>query len=91
MKNEDEKKERKKKLEELRSAEIAMHGLRNVDEEYSFYYDETNNIRKLHIRDGNLNVVDLKDFVLGGVAHKGKIINFDLPNVLSGQPPHKMG
>lgn len=83
MNSEDEKKERIGKLEELRAAEIAMHGLRNVDGEYSFYYDETNNIRKLHIRDGRLNVVELKDFVLGGVVRKGKPVEFDLVKLRS--------
>ena len=44
----------------------ALYGL---DEEYDFYYDETNNIRKFWIRDDGLNAQP-RNFVLGGIAHK---------------------
>ncbi|PEQ30020.1 DUF3800 domain-containing protein [Bacillus thuringiensis] len=42
----------------------------NLDFEvgYNFYYDETNNCRKLSIREGKLNFDKNKDFVLGGVV-----------------------
>jgi hypothetical protein len=33
----------------LRDPEIAMYGLDTADEIYTFYYDETNNIRRLHV------------------------------------------
>ncbi|WP_322033228.1 DUF3800 domain-containing protein [Paraburkholderia sp. J76] len=36
-----------------------------------FYYDETNNIRKLHLRDdGQPNDRELKNFILGGIARR---------------------
>ena len=38
-------------------------------EEYAFFYDETNNIRKFWIRDDGLNE-EPKNFVLGGIVHK---------------------
>ncbi|MEW6736420.1 MAG: DUF3800 domain-containing protein [Acidobacteriota bacterium] len=44
----------------------ALYGL---DEEYAFFYDETNNIRKFWIREDGLNEQP-KNFVLGGIAHK---------------------
>jgi hypothetical protein len=48
-----------------------MYGLTKVDKSYTFYHDETNNIRKLHIAAQGLNVAELKVFVLGGVVHEG--------------------
>jgi len=37
----------------------------------TYYYDETNNIRKLYVGPRGLNVAELNVFVLGGVAHAG--------------------
>ncbi|WP_312808430.1 DUF3800 domain-containing protein [Agrobacterium cavarae] len=42
-----------------------------MDEAYTIYYDETNNIRRLHVTPDGLNVREPKCFVLGGIAHKG--------------------
>ncbi|RUA05640.1 MAG: hypothetical protein DSY43_04195 [Gammaproteobacteria bacterium] len=50
----------------------------NFDEKYTFYYDETNNIRKFHIKDYDFNAAFTENFVLGGVVHEG-----DAPNVQS--------
>lgn len=47
-------------------AEQPLYGL---DEEYAFFYDETNNIRKFWIRDDGFNEQP-KNFVLGGIVHK---------------------
>ncbi|UVK48960.1 hypothetical protein BPNPMPFG_006590 (plasmid) [Mesorhizobium sp. AR07] len=55
----------------MREREIAFHGLTGADEEYTIYYDETNNIRRLHVRSDGLNVREPKCFVVGGVAHHG--------------------
>lgn len=43
--------------------------LYGLDEEYAFFYDETNNIRKFWIRDDAFNEQP-KNFVLGGIVHK---------------------
>lgn len=40
----------------------------DFDVDYNFYYDETNNCRKLKIKNGKLNFDKDKDFVLGGVV-----------------------
>lgn len=48
---------------------FAGQPLYGVDEEYSFFYDETNNIRKFWVRDDGFNERP-KNFVLGGVVHK---------------------
>lgn len=39
-----------------------------ADEQYVFHYDETNNIRKLHLTEDGSNA-DFKNFVLGGIVH----------------------
>lgn len=43
--------------------------LYGLEEEYVFFYDETNNIRKFWIRDDGFNEQP-KNFVLGGIVHK---------------------
>lgn len=58
-------------VDELRNPQIELHGLTKADSVHTFYHDETNNIRKLHIGAGGLNVAELKVFVLGGIVHEG--------------------
>jgi len=48
---------------------FAGQPLYGLDEEYAFFYDETNNIRKFWIRDDGFNEQP-KNFVLGGIVHK---------------------
>jgi hypothetical protein len=59
--------------EELRADMLlnifAGQPLYGLDEEYAFFYDETNNIRKFWIRDDGFNEQP-KNFVLGGIVHK---------------------
>ncbi|WP_343699624.1 DUF3800 domain-containing protein [Caulobacter sp.] len=57
-------------IDEIREVELAM-GLPRLNAVFTLYYDETNNIRRLHIRPDGLNVKQPKVFVLGGVAHPG--------------------
>lgn len=59
-------------IDELSEAEIRLHGLTKVDGVYTFYHDETNNIRRLHINAGRSNVAELKVFALGGLVHEGE-------------------
>ncbi|MFA7351254.1 MAG: DUF3800 domain-containing protein [Methylotenera sp.] len=42
--------------------------LYGTEDEWVFYYDETNNIRKLHLTEDGANA-EFKNFVLGGIAH----------------------
>jgi hypothetical protein len=58
-------------IDELRDTQIRLHGLTKADCVYTFYYDETNNIRKLHVGAKGFNVGTLKVFVLGGIVHEG--------------------
>lgn len=46
-----------------------------------FYYDETNNVRKIWMRENDFNAPISKDFVLGGIMHFGKFC-FDEVNYL---------
>ena len=59
--------------EELRAGMLlnifAGQSLYGLDEEYAFFYDETNNIRKFWIRDDDFNEQP-KNFILGGIVHK---------------------
>lgn len=69
-------------ITENRELIIEAFELENMDEEYKFFYDETNNIRKFRFKEeGGLNIpVEqiTKDFVLGGVVHKKNTDSFDL-------------
>jgi hypothetical protein len=55
-------------VDERRAMILSLHRLDNVDRAWVFYYDETNNVRKLHIRDGVINVATPEPFVLGGIV-----------------------
>ena len=68
-------------IDEIRDPQIQMFGLTGADTVYTFYHDETNNIRKLHIDDQGLNVSELKTFVLGGVVHVGAPRPLDLSSL----------
>jgi len=43
----------------------------DFDGVYTFYYDETNNIRKFYIRKTDFNSTFTDNFVLGGLVHGG--------------------
>lgn len=68
-------------FKDMRDMEVKYHNLVNVNERYNFYYDETNNIRKLHIKHGRFNVTELNDFILGGIVYKGELRSFDISNL----------
>jgi len=58
-------------VNDIRDHEILLHDLISADATYTIYHDETNNIRRLHVRSDGLNVREPQCFVLGGVAHRG--------------------
>ena len=68
-------------ITENRDLEIKMHNFKNVDIEYIFYYDETNNIRKFWFKNKNKFNIPIenlsKNFVLGGVVHLKSKTNFN--------------
>lgn len=70
--------------ESLRLKQIELHNLKNTDKIFTVFYDETNNIRKLYVTDnGQLNVRELNNFVLGGVAYCGEYKAIDLKELRS--------
>ncbi|WP_024921356.1 MULTISPECIES: DUF3800 domain-containing protein [unclassified Afipia] len=60
-------------VNQIRDPDIALHGLTRTDERYTIYYDETNNIRRFHVRPDGLNVAEPKCFVIAGIAHHGPV------------------
>ena len=54
----------------LRRTAIEAHGLIHADRAYWLYYDETNNIRRLHLQADAFNVPDLNCWVLGGLGRR---------------------
>ena len=58
-------------IDDFRESQIRLYGLTKANRSYTFYHDETNNIRKLHVAARGLNVAALKVFILGGVVHEG--------------------
>jgi hypothetical protein len=65
-------------IDEFRESQIRLYGLSKIDKNYTFYHDETNNIRKLHVVTGGVNVAGLKAFVLGGLVHEGPPYPIDI-------------
>lgn len=65
-------------INEMRYPTIRLHGLTKADEAYTFYYDETNNIRRLLVTPDGLNVRNPQCFVLGGIAHTGNVRDLDI-------------
>ncbi|MBK0162545.1 DUF3800 domain-containing protein [Klebsiella sp. S69] len=64
-------------VNEFREIIIQHYGLQNTDEVYTFYYDETNNIRKLYLNGSGFNVKKADNFTLAGILHKGLDIDSD--------------
>ncbi|WP_284893600.1 DUF3800 domain-containing protein [Cobetia sp. D5] len=66
-------------INEIRDLVIAHEKFDHVDDNFTFYYDESNNIRKLHLTTRGLNVNKAGNFVLAGIVHKGSYhsANFD--------------
>lgn len=65
-------------IDGIRKAHIEMHGLARADAEYTFYHDETNNIKKLRLSAQGLNVAEPNVFVLGGIVHEGTLRTLDI-------------
>lgn len=64
--------------DKIRNMIIEMHGLSNVDKNYTIYYDESNNDRLIRLTDSGLNIANPGCFALGGIAHKGSYYDLEL-------------
>jgi hypothetical protein len=62
----------------MRERLIHTNGLGGADRPYTLYYDETNNIRRLHVTAEGFNVAEPACFALGGVGHAGSPRPLDL-------------
>lgn len=62
----------------IREPSISMNQLKRMDEKYYFYYDESNNFRKVRLRESELNIEIDSNFVLGGVVHEEHAIDYDI-------------
>ncbi|MCJ2187881.1 DUF3800 domain-containing protein [Novosphingobium beihaiensis] len=67
-------------IDEIRDAQIQAYGLSKANCIYTFYHDETNNIKKLRLDAQGLNVAEPAIFILGGIVHEG------MPRPLDIQP-----
>ena len=47
----------------------------DFDGSYTFYYDETNNIKKFYVRESDFNYTFTANFILGGLVHEGETPN----------------
>jgi hypothetical protein len=47
----------------------------DFDGAFTFYYDETNNIKKFYVRENDFNYTFTANFVLGGLVHSGHAPN----------------
>tara|TARA_Y100000815_G_scaffold190167_1_gene173597 strand:+ start:45205 stop:46332 length:1128 start_codon:yes stop_codon:yes gene_type:complete len=65
-------------IDEIRDAHRKLHSLSKIDDAYTFYHDETNNIKKLRLDAHGLNVAEPIVFVLGGVVHDGAPRTLDI-------------
>lgn len=55
-------------VNDMRQMMIDAFQLRRADDKFTFYYDETNNIRKFYLTDDGTNVPEHNNFVLGGIV-----------------------
>ncbi|MFD2918867.1 DUF3800 domain-containing protein [Terrimonas rubra] len=62
---------------DIRKSIKAMHPHVDFDVSLTFYYDETNNIKKLHLKKGDFNVDYKANFVLGGFCFNGSRPNVE--------------
>ena len=67
---------------EIREMTIAFSGLSHMDNEYTFFYDETNNSRLFRITETDFNASKDEDFVLGGLVYEEKHKAFDMEKLL---------
>lgn len=65
----------------LRDAILAIFPMPRVDGVYCFYYDETNNVRKLHLTPDGMNIRRPDCYVLGGIVHAGPPSSIDLSDL----------
>lgn len=59
-------------INELRKLTKKLAPTGDFDSQFTFYYDETNNIKKFYLRENDFNYTFTANFVLGGLVHVGR-------------------
>ncbi len=57
---------------DIRKATKMLARSADFDSAFTFYYDETNNIKKFYVRENDFNYTFTANFVLGGLVHLGQ-------------------
>jgi hypothetical protein len=65
----------KQEISDLRKFTKIVAPTADFDGAYTFYYDETNNIKKFYVRENDFNYTFTANFVLGGLVHLGQAPN----------------
>jgi hypothetical protein len=67
-------------VDEYRNILSILSGIPLLNGKYSFYYDETGNVRKFRLTENGVNAEEgiANDFILGGVLFKGDTLSCDL-------------
>lgn len=62
-------------ISELREITKMLAPTADFDTSFTFYYDETNNLKKFYVRENDFNYSFTANFVLGGLVHLGQAPN----------------
>lgn len=62
-------------VHEIREATKMLAPTADFDASYTYYYDETNNIKKFYVRENDFNTTFTANFILGGLVHEGNTPN----------------
>ena len=63
-------------IKEIRKMSEEMFGLKELDSKFKFFYDETNNIRRFHLKEDKFNESIKTNFILGGIVlEEGQQVN----------------
>jgi hypothetical protein len=62
-------------ISEIRKFTKMIAQTADFDSAFSFYYDETNNIKKFYVRENDFNYTFTANFILGGLVHLGQTPN----------------
>jgi hypothetical protein len=63
-------------INKIRDGQKSLAPHINFDGKYHFFYDESNNPRKLYTRETDFNTSITGNFVLGGIVDDGNVFNF---------------
>lgn len=62
-------------ISQIRTFTKTLAPTADFENTFTFYYDETNNIKKFYVRENDFNYAFTSNFVLGGLVHLGQAPN----------------